>query len=549
MRAAIYTRYSTDKQDSNSTAAQIRNCKQLVDREGLNLVDTYGDEGISGSDNERPDYRRLLRDSEAGRFDVIVVDETSRLTRAPGELQQQLAWLKFRGQRLIDCRGFDSDHNGAGLLASVSNFMDEQELEKIRHRTRRGQREVVLLDFNPGGRLYGYSSEPVQTDGKRRWRSIVVPEQAEVVVDIFEQYAAGVGLKAIAEYLNDQGIASPGSTWRRQKRRCKGWVHSAVRGILLNERYLGRLIWNRTRWIRVPFTSRRKRVDRPRDEWVIRDVPALRIVSDDLWQRVQDRFNAPSRRAQAKAQKRRMGRPPKHLLSGIMVCDCCGANMVIESRGRYACSSRTNGAKKLCDNNLRVDSKVAEVALLSGIQDQLLSDEMVAYVRRSVRERMKAASTPQTDISRLKARLSAVQAKVGRVVEAIESVGVSASLSTRLSELEKEEARVAEKVAAAGREAAAVVPDIIPGLVDRYRDLVSGIATLGTDPSVTTDDVGKAREVLRALFGRIRVEPRGDRLVAKVATTGAGLAAASPTSISQSFVVAGAGFEPATFGL
>lgn len=296
MKAVVYARYSTDKQDSNSTAAQIRNCKALIKREGWMLVATHADEGISGSDNERPDYKRLLADSEAGKFDVVVVDETSRLTRAPGELTHQLTWLKYRDQFLVDCRGFDSRSNGAGLLASVSNYMDEQELDQIRHRTRRGQREVVELAFNPGGRAYGYSSEPVQTQGKRRWRVITVPEQGDIVRDIFERYAPGAGLKAIAESLNSRDIPSPGSTWNRTERRCRGWVHSAVRAILKNPRYVGKLIWNKSQWVTVPFSSQRKRVERPRSEWIIREVPALRIVPEELWRQVQARFDQPSRR-------------------------------------------------------------------------------------------------------------------------------------------------------------------------------------------------------------------------------------------------------------
>ena len=382
MRAATYTRFSTDKQDSNSTAAQLRNCTQLIEREGWEHVGTYSDEGITGSDNDRPDYRRLLADAEAGKLDMIVVDETSRLTRAPGELQRQLALLKFRGQFLVDCRGFDSRQTGASLIASVANYMDEQEVEKIIHRTRRGQREVVEQEFNPGGRAYGYSSEPVRTSGKRRWRIVVVPGQAEVVREIFQRYAAGEGMKSIAEGLNARGTASPGSTWRRKQRRCRGWLGSTVRAILLNERYTGKLIWNRTSWTKVPFTSRRIKVERPRSEWVIRDMPALAIVSQDTWQRVQARFAEPSRRKQAKASKVRRGRPPRYLLSGLMVCDRCGAKMIIESRGRYACSSRTNGGSSLCDNHLRVDHKIAETALLSGVQRELLSDDMVSYMQR-----------------------------------------------------------------------------------------------------------------------------------------------------------------------
>ena len=417
--------------------------------------------------------------------------------------------------------------------------MDEQELEKVRHRTRRGQREAVLLDFNPGGRAYGYSSELVQTDGKRRWRAVVVPGQADVVRQIFEKYGAGVGLKAIAESLNDQGIPSPGSTWNRKSRRCKGWLHSAVRAILKNERYVGKLIWNRTQWISVPFSSRRKKVDRPRQEWVIREIPALRIVSDELWNQVQARFDAPSRRALAKSQKARMGRPPKHLLSGVMVCVCCGANMVIESRGRYACSSRTNGAKSLCDNALRVDASVAETALLSGIRDRLLDEAMLRRVRKTVRDQLKAARKPATDVEKLRGSLRDVENRLERIADAIAEAGLSPTLRKRLATLESEQGALEARITQAGQEAPARFPEMVPAVVDAYRELVEGIATLGADPETTPDEMRRARDMLSALFGRIRVEPRGDALVAKVSVTGARLAAASPASISPTFVVAG----------
>ena len=555
MRAATYTRFSLDKQDRNSTAAQLRNCTQLIEHEGWQQVGTYADEAITGSDNERPDYRRLLADAEAGKFDVIVLDETSRFTRAPGELQRQLALLKFRGQFLVDCRGFDSRQAGASLIASVANYMDEQEVEKIIHRTRRGQREVVEQEFNPGGRAYGYSSEPVRTSGKRRWRIVVVPGQAEIVDEIFKSYADGSGLKAIAESLNARGTPSPGSSWRRKQRRCRGWLGSTVRAILLNERYTGKLIWNRTSWTKVPFTSRRIKVERPRSEWVVRDMPALAIVSPDTWQRVQARFAEPSRREQAKAGRARRGRPPRHLLSGLMVCGRCGAAMIIESRGRYACSSRTNGGASLCDNHLRVDHAVAEEALLSGVQRELLSDDMVAYMQRRVRERIrdmrKQATSGAATVQRLQSELRSIGTKLERVADAVEQRGYSETLEARLTRLEQQKAAMTKQLDAARRDDAPLssLPDIIPDLVERYRDMVGQIALLGRNRHAKAEDVDKARRALSALLGPVHVEPRGEVLVARVTATGARLVESSPASINRSFVVAGAGFEPATFGL
>ena len=549
MKAKIYTRFSdASRQDANSTAAQIRNCVQLIEREGWQHIGTYSDEGISGSDNERPEYRHLLADAEAGKFDVIVLDETSRFTRAPGELQRQLAMLKFRGQFLVDCRGFDSRQAGSSLLASVSNYMDEQEVEKIIHRTRRGQREVVEMDLNPGGRAFAYSSVPVKTNGKRRWRIVVVPEQAEVVREIFRRYIAGEGFSTIADSLNARGVPSPGSTWQRKTRRRRGWLASAVRAILCNEKYRGKLIWNRTKWTKVPFTAKRKMVERPRSEWVIRDMPALAIVSENTWQRVRARFAEPSRRKQARASKLRRGRPPRYLLSGLMVCDRCGAKIIIESKGRYSCSSRTNGAKSLCDNHLRVDHEVAETALLSGIKRELLSDDLIAYMQRRVRERIRDmhnnAKPASRLVKRLQSELREIDSKLQRIADAIEATGISDTLADRLRSLEQAKRKATSHLSDAKKRQKPIdgLPDIIPGLVERYREMVGQIAELGRNRHAKVEDIAKARKALSALLGPIRVEPRGEVLVAKVAVTGEGLVESSPPSINASFLVAGARF-------
>ena len=104
MKVVIYSRFSTDAQDATSITGQVANCEDLAAQHGWKVVKRYSDEAISGSDDTRPGYQALLADSEASKFDGILVDETSRLTRRAGELPRLLEILTFRNQWLADSK-------------------------------------------------------------------------------------------------------------------------------------------------------------------------------------------------------------------------------------------------------------------------------------------------------------------------------------------------------------------------------------------------------------------------------------------------------------
>ena len=332
MKVAIYSRFSTDAQDATSITGQVVNCEDLAARNGWTVVKRYKDEAISGSDDTRPGYKALLADSEAGNFEGILVDETSRLTRRPGELPRLLEIFAFRNQWLVDCKGFDSRHETAALLTAVYGGIDSLELRKIKDRTHRGLRERHKAGFSAGGKCYGYTTEPIDpNDPNTKKRVIVVPQQAERVVEIFTRYAAGESPRAIVNDFNRRGVPSPGSTWKRTKRRAKGWTMSALvgtvkmhTGILRREQYVGEVVWNRTKWKKVPGTSKRVCELRPESEWIKVKHPNLRIIDDLLWQRVLARLKDARDKSHPNTLAKR-GRPSKYLLSGLMVCGECAA--------------------------------------------------------------------------------------------------------------------------------------------------------------------------------------------------------------------------------
>ena len=166
-----------------------------------------------------------------------------------------------------------------------------------------------------GGRAYGYDNQ----------RHPVEPA-ASIVRELFKRHAEGESMLSIASDLNARGISSPGAAWKRKSRRVDG--RSALHAIFHNEIYIGRLIWNRSEWIKDPDTGRRIRRERPRSEWIVHEIPALAIVDRDIWDGVQRRLTA---RAESYA------RPGKHhgghrrfLLSGLLECGLCGAKMIIK---------------------------------------------------------------------------------------------------------------------------------------------------------------------------------------------------------------------------
>ncbi len=556
MKMAIYARYSTEQQDETSIDGQFANCRSLALGHGWTVVDEYRDEAMSGSDDSRPGYIKLLADSESGKFDGIIVDETSRVTRRPGELPRLLDILAFRNQFLIDCKGFDSRSQTAFLLASVYGGIDSLELSKIRDRTHRGLRERAKAGFSAGGRTYGYISAPVDPKDPDSKKNLVIDEeQASIVREIFQRYADFESPRSIADDLNRRGIPSPGSSWKRAKRRARGWTGSAISGsaktftgILRRELYIGQQIWNRRKWKKVPGTSKRKSEMRPQSEWVITEHPELRIVDDVVWHKVQSRLRSVRENAHPNNTAPR-GRPSRYLLSGIMVCGECGGNYIMHDSRAYGCSSHTNGGKHLCSNKLRVKRETAETAILRNVREQLFDESIVARVTEQIETAVSAIHEAESGHPKeLRQSIRALEERIEKVADAIESMGISHTLSARLLKLENERDSALQRLQAATEKQAQIesLPDVVPILVERWRQLVEEIGTISSNPHVRLEEIEGAREQLKTLLGRVELRPRDGILWAYPPSNAEGLAEASPLHIK---VVAGAGFEPATFGL
>lgn len=506
MKAAIYARYSTDKQSEASIPDQYRLCERLAERNGFVIVDHFQDAALSGGTVQRPGYQKLLAAARRREFDVIIAEDTSRLWRNLAEQAPRIAELRDLGIYIV-CHDLDTRQESSIVLGAILGAMGEGYRQEIGRRTRRGLEGRARAHQSTGGRAYGYISGSDSPSGERQ----IDREQAAVVVRVFEMYRDGFSPRAIADQLNIEGIPSPGASWKRQERRRAGWLGTAIAGdvsrgvgILNNELYAGRVIWNRHRWVRSAADSKRRRcVPNPPSEWITHADETLRIVPEPLWLAVKARQRQQAeligkRIAEGlqRGSAHRTGRGPKYLLSGLLKCGTCGAAYVMASATSYACASFVNGGAAACSNNARFRRDAVEAAILEGIRRDLATPEAAEEVCRRVRTRLRELSKPKP---MNEARIAELETQIANLIDAVAVGGLrgSAGLAERL--------RVAESELASLKAQAATVDTgkierLLPDLVARYT------RTLERLPEIVTRDVTRGRAALASNLGPLTVK-------------------------------------------
>ncbi len=257
---ALYARYSSDNQRDASIEDQLRICRERAEREGWRILDSYCDRSISGASLIRPGIQALMADAQAHRFDIVLAESLDRISRDQEDIAGIYKRFSFAGVRMVTLSEGDISELHIGLKGTMGALY----LKDLADKTRRGLRGRIEAGKSGGGNSYGYSVvRKRDSDGELiRGDREIDSAEAQVVRRIFTDYAAGKSPRAIAHELNAEDIAGPRGT---------GWgpstLHGNVKrgnGVLNNELYIGRLVWNRQRFLKDPETG--KRVSRPRRE-------------------------------------------------------------------------------------------------------------------------------------------------------------------------------------------------------------------------------------------------------------------------------------------
>nr|WP_315481563.1 recombinase family protein [uncultured Undibacterium sp.] len=530
MRAIIYARFSSDKQRESSIDDQTRICVQLASQKGFEIIATHSDNHISGSIpvQQRPGGAKLLADALADRFDVLILESLDRLSRDQVEQERIVRRLEHRGMIIIGVAdGYDSQMGGRKIMRGVRGLINELYLDDLRHKTHRGQSGQVDRGYVAGGKSFGYDIVKTETGS----HYVINKEQAQWVRFIFTKYSEGWSAQRIAAELNKRGVKSPrNSTWATSA------VYGCAKkgsGVIHNELYAGKYVWNRSQWVKDPDTGKRQRFERATDEWKVIDVPELRIIDTELWEAVRRR-----RSASAINGGPRVGKPTRTLFGGMMKCPLCGGAIIAINKNLYGCNMRKDRGADVC-KGLSFPREVADKRLLGALRDELLTDNAISEIEQRVRQIIASQQKDKAiESASTKARLSELDGEISRLVDAIASIGLSDSLKTRLIAAEHEKAQL---------ESQSTVTKIQP-LANIDGAIKSKIKQITLDLQNTLEsDIQSARSIIQNLFGEIQIKQEGETIYAEYDNAAEKLLMA--IGGASLIVVAGAGFEPTTFGL
>ena len=524
IKYVVYSRYSSDLQSATSIDDQIRKCREYADKAGWTEVRTYEDAAVSGAGMDRLGFQRLMTDaaSTSRDFDVILVDDTSRLSRSFADSVNIHQRLAHYGVRVVAVsQGIDTLHEQSDLMIAVHGITDSLYVKELAKKTHRGLEGKVLKGLSAGGRCFGYDNVRDEAIGTKL---VINDAEAKIVVQIFEWSAAGHSLKTIAGLLNDAKVPPP---QKRSDRSHATWCPTAIRAMLRRELYIGRRVWNQTKFVKTPGTNKRIARPRPRSEWQVHDMPELRIISDELWLRVQKRQERLKEVYQSSGRGVSRAASSPYLLSGFLVCGTCGAKLIIVHGARegakYGCPQHWN--RRACSNSVTIRSRDLEHSFFQQLQEAVLTPAAVEYlVQRlcQVQHKKKASNEHEK-------RRKELKTEIDRLVAAIAAVGHSDALLNTLKAKENE----LRELSAAREESKERTPDEIRSQV---------LSAIQDIPKLMSQTPQAAKTKLAQHVSSIRLLPQSDGTYYSEGEWDL-LGERGPV------MVAGVGFEPTTFGL
>ena len=410
-RLAFYVRYSCDKQSPTSCEDQVRRCYEIAQRYALPIdnVEIFSDDALSASGKDeakRTEFQRLIIAWESGKFDVLIADEWSRLTREGIEHAKIIKRLEDnRRIRLITGNGLDTNLPNWQLIAGLFGMVGQQSTRDTQYRVARGMVGQLERGFMVGPVVFGYDLKPEYDPSGRRigTRWTVNDAQAAIVREIYSRRENGESMHQIARWLKENKVP----TSRKPRKKSGGyWRPARIRTLIKNPIYRGAFSWHASE--NYQALAKAKGLD---DKIIIYTRPELRIVTDETWQR-----------CNSKSISRSGYGGGKHALSGLLTCGCCGATLVLSavSRCRSVYCAQCTEAKA---SGLETDRQTVTVAA-TGVERMLkyalgyfLTPEFIDAFRTALRLKLEGDQQPELEALRRRlAQLEAQQERYSRLL-------------------------------------------------------------------------------------------------------------------------------------
>ena len=562
-RTALYGRFSSTRQNLSSADDQLRQCEERARINGWKIVHRFQDDAISGSDNDRPGYQGLVAAVNNNDVDLIVTESLSRLSRNQAEIAKFFDECQFHDVKIVTLQEGEITRMHIGMLGTMNAIY----LDALGDATFRGVESRILEGKNGGGRAYGYRTQVDANGQPIKGELEINPEESAIILRILQEYADGRSPYKIVEDLNAEGIPSP-----RTKDKGTGigdgkWKINAIHGnrkrgvgILHNELYIGKRIWNRQRMVRRPGTKQRISRLNPESEWKIIDVPHLRIVSDELWTKVRARVTALDAVTEAKRADDPNGlsgahaaRRPTYLLTGLVRCGCCGGTMNIAASQpkRYYCANSREKGKSVCAGIPGIPKDRLEQHVLNGIRTELMQPEAIKEFIKRYHDYLKSQDADrQNRIKSIKSSIAQADKELGNIMTAIKAGIFTKTTKTELESIEGRQERLEAELAAASQQAPTLPPDL--SLI--YGQMVDNLVSALNEPEERQQSIDAIRQLIDRVIvhwdaehgHQIEIEGKLAQLLALAQYKNAAAFEAAAGSLKLD---AGARFELTTFRL
>ena len=393
--AVIYARYSSSNQTEQSIEGQLRVCHQFAETEGILILDTYIDRAMTGTNDNRADFQRMIKDSAKREWDYVIVYKLDRFSRDKYATAVYKKALKDNGVKLLSATERIPDTPEGIIVESLIEGMGQFYSEELSQKVRRGMNESRQKgQFTGGFLIYGYKIEEKKV--------VVDHEKAEVVRYIFEQYSLGVYVKDIIDVLTERGIYNRG----------KPFARNTVYNILKNEKYSG--------------------IYRYKDQVFENIYPA--IVPMDIFERVRAKMNA------NKYGKR--STDVVYLLRQKIRCGYCGQPISAETgtsetgvvRRYYKCYSRKS--RKGCKKSM-IRKEHLENLVLDTVINELSKPKTLEYIVKELLAEQERFIKEHSMLNMLLREVRQVETSLENIVAAIERGVVTNTTTKRLKELEE----------------------------------------------------------------------------------------------------------------
>ena len=416
--AVIYVRYSSHSQRDVSIDQQIRHCKMFAERQGIQIVNIYEDRALTGTNDNRPGFQKMIHDAERSNWDYVIVYTLDRFARNRYDSAVYKRQLKNLGIKVLSAMENISDDPSGVLMESLLEGLAEYYSAELSQKIKRGNYDNAMKCKVNGSIPLGYVRGP---DG-----CFAIDEaEAAIVQEVFHRVADGDSFADIILDMNKRGVRT---------KKGRAWSQSTFNKMLSNERYLGIYIYGD---IRIPG-----------------GVP--QIIPQSLFDAVQQQLRTKGNPRCSSAPQRRRREDSIYLLTGKLYCGRCKSPMVGvsgKSQGAspyyyYACKGKR--LDHTCSKkNIRREH--IEQFVATALRDTMLTDEaIVALADAAIQYQSSQKSNVEVEV--LEARLSEIKKSISNILSAIEAGIFTASTQHRLAELEAEQRTVALQLALAQEE-------------------------------------------------------------------------------------------------